>query len=193
MNIYGEDAKYIRNIIFTMSSMRSDDIRGMVINRTLYFIENWCILYEFELPEYFPIDLVCCFWKNESEPGSFIDDISIIDKYELYQDISSKLSILGYTMKQPIYVNDNCLDDNQFQELSKYRPDDGSMKYFIDSSLQHRSFTMLNKSFFKLNKSDKLSVNVYEADYNRLVFKYTLFKKKFGKNINIYTMSLDLQ
>lgn len=192
MNIYGENAEYLRNVIFTMASMSAEDLRGMVINRTLYFIVNWGILYEIELPESF-VDITCCFWRNNDDLGSFANDICIMDRFDLYNDITKKLDVLSYTLRDPIYINENCLEDAQFQELDKYRPNDGSMKYFIDSSLPNRSFTMINKSFFKLHKGDKLSVYVHDADYNRLLFNYKLYKKKFNKLINIYTLSLNLQ
>ena len=192
MNIHGDEAKYIQGVIFNFVSMSAEDLLGMVFNRTLYFLENWSILYEIELPEYFSPDLVCCFWRNVDNPGSFAYDNSIIDKPDLFPIMSAKLDILKYTSTNPIFVDDNCLDDPQFDALSKYRPSDGSMKYYIDSALSFRSFTMVNKSFFKLNKGDKLSLNVYQVDNNRILYKFILFKKKFNRNINIYTLTLGL-
>ena len=193
MNIVGDDANYLRSLIFNFASMSADDLMGMVFNRTLYFIENWCIMYEVELPEHYPVDLICCFWRNNENPGSFSIDNTIIDRPDLFSDMVEKIKIITYCAGQPVFVDEDCLDDKQFETLSKYRPTDGGMKYFVDSSLRHsRTFTTVDKSFFKLNKADRLSVHVYEADYNRLLYKYTLFKKKYNRNINIYTLTLNL-
>ncbi len=192
MNITGDDANYLRSIIFNFASTRSEDLTGMVFNRTLYFVVNWSVLYEFELPEYFSPDLLCCFWRSQEIPGSFAYDNNIIDRPELFDIIVDKLRVLNYTSNNIVYTDDNCLDDPQFDELAKYRPDDGCMKYYINSSLPHRSFATISKGFFKLNRADKLSVIVYDAGFNRLLYKFILFKKKFNKNINIYILTLDI-
>ena len=191
MNITGDNADYIKTVVFNFASMQSEDVMGMVFNRTLYFIENWCILYEMELPEYFSPDLLCCFWRSKEDPGSFACDNIIIDRPDLFGIISNKLRVLESKNNEVIYRDENCLDDVQFDTLSKYRPSDGSMKYKINSSLKHASFAMINKGFFKLNKADKLSVVVYTAGFNRLLFQFILFKKKYNRFINIYLLTLD--
>ena len=192
MNIIGQDADNIRNIIFNFASVNSDDLRGIVMNGTLYFIVNYGILYEVNVN----IDskIVCCFYLNFEDPGSFKQDNMIIDYPDLYISILTKLNVIRYSANQSIFDDDNCLDENngQFDTLAKYRANDGSMKYFIDSSYNYKSFVTISKSMFKLNRGDKLSLSVFDADFCRLLYKFTLYKKKYSTNINIYLLTLDL-
>ena len=193
MNIIGDDASYIRNIIFTFASVNTDDLRGIVLNGTLYVIVNRGILYEVYIPSIDPNN-TCCFFLNFENQGSFKEENMIIDYPELYGDILNKLSIIEYSARNPIFTDIDCLDESnkQFQSLSSYRANDGSMKYYIDSDLKHRSFVTISKSMFKLNKADKLSLNVFDADFCRLLYKFTLYKKKYGLNINIFLLTIDL-
>lgn len=192
MNIIGQDAINIRNIIFNFASVNSDDLRGIVLNGTLYFIVNHGILYEVNVP----IDptIVCCFFLNFENPGSFKEPDMIIDYPDLFVSILSKLKVIEYTARKAIFTDDNCLseENEQFTTLSNYRATDGSMKYFIDSDFKHKSFVTISKSMFKLNKADKLSLSVFDADFCRLLYKFTLYKKKYSSNINIYLLTLDL-
>ena len=192
MNIVGDDANRIRSIITNFASVNSDDLRGIVFNSTLYFLVNHGILYE--VPIQTDPTIVCCFFSNFEDRGSFRQDDMLLDYPDLYYSILDKLRIIGYSDRQSIFTDDNCLDENnsQFSTLSSFRANDGAMKYFIDSDYKHKSFVTISKSMFKLNKGDKLSLNVFDADFCRLLYKFTLYKKKYSTSINIYLLAIDL-
>ena len=191
MNITGEHSAYIRNIIFTFTSVNSDDIRGIVYDGTLYFLINFGILYRVELKG-FPREIICCFQRNTDNPNSFINEDMIIDNPTLFNNVFEKLHILNYTSRIPIYNNDDCTDDEQINSIQNLRAGDGSVKFFIDSALNHRSFVMMSKQMIKMNKGDKLSVKAYDADYSRILYNFTIFKKKFGLNVDLFLLTNDV-
>ena len=191
MNIVGEHSNYIRNLIFTFTSVNSDDIRGIVLDGTLYFIVNFGILYSIDLNG-FPKEITCCFQRSTDNPNSFKNEDMIIDDPLLFADICNKLQVISYSTRNPIYIDENCLDDSQIEDVQKLRSGDGSSKYYINSSLNHRSFVMISKQMIKMNKGDTLSVRAYDADNNRILYNFILYKKKFNLNINIFLLTCDL-
>lgn len=191
MNIVGEHSAYIRNIIFTFTSVNSDDIRGIVYDGTLYFIINFGILYKVELKG-FPTDITCCFQRNADNPNSFADENMIIDIPALFNDVFAKLYILTYTNGAPIYIDDDCTEDEQITSIMNLRAGDGSRKFYIDSCLNHRSFVMLSKQMIKMNKGDKISVKAYSIGNSKILYNFTIFKKKFGLNIDLFLLANDL-
>lgn len=191
MNITGEHSSYIRNIIFTFTSVNSDDIRGIVYDGTLYFLVNFGILYMVNING-FPKEITCCFQRNFENPNSFANEDMIIDIPQLFNDTFAKLQIITYTSKPPIYIDDNCLEDESINNIQNLRAGDGASKYYINSKLNHRSFVMMSKQMIKMNKGDKLSVKAYDAERNRILYNFELYKKKFNLNINIFLLTCDL-
>jgi hypothetical protein len=157
----------------------------------LYFIINFGILYKVDLKG-FPKEINCCFQRNADNPNSFADENMIIDIPGLFNDVFAKLHVLTYTMNQPIYIDDDCSDDEQITDIMNLRAGDGSRKFYINSCLNHRSFVMLSKQMIKMNKGDKISVKAYNADNFKILYNFTIFKKKFGLNIDLFLLANDL-
>lgn len=190
MNIVGEQAIYIKNIITTFTSINADDIRGIVYNGTLYFLVNFGLLYAVDIG--LPSDITCCFQRSKDNPNSFKDENAIIDIPSLFNEIYFKLNVITYTSRNPIYHDENCLDDECINNIQNLRPKDGAEKFYINSSLNHKSFVMMSKQMIKMNKGDQLSVKAYDADNNRILYNFILFKKKFNTNINIFLLTCNL-
>lgn len=193
MNIQGEYSDYLKTIINTFAPVSADDLRGIVYNGTLYFIVNYGLLYEVPLHN-IPSNITCTFFRMKDVPNSFNqgDDI-LIDYPEMFTDIANKILIINNTKySQPIYIDTDVKNSPEFELLDSMRTDDGAIKFNVITNLNHKSFVTLSKKMFKMNKADALSLSVFQVDYDKLLYRFEIFKKKFNLNINLYLLTLDL-
>ena len=105
------------------------------------------------------------------------------------EKVENNLLLINVSIKSH---KDDVYELNVPDNYSKLRAGDGSVKFFIDSSLNHRSFVMLSKQMIKMNKGDKLSVKAYDAGETRILYNFTIFKKKFGLNVDLFLLTNDL-
>ena len=191
MNIVGEYATYINSILSQFVPATSDELRGIINNGTLYFIVNFGLLYEIELPN-IPKEICCAFHRTTDEPDSFNEEGIIKDRPEYFANIVNSIMIINYSNNVPVYIEENVRLNEQYEELDAMKADDGCMKFNTYTDLSHRSFITISKKMFKMNKPDGLSLIVYPADNGRLLYKFKIFKKKFNLNINLYLLAIDV-
>lgn len=192
MNIVGEYANYINSILVQFAPANADDVRGIINNGTLYFLVNFGMLYEIDLPN-IPTDLCCAFYRTNEVPGSFAQEGVIKDMPEFFNDVANRIMVISYVYTSPmVYMDDDFTTDSQFDKVQNMRPSDGCIKVDIRTSLNYKSFVTISKKMFKLNKADTLSLQVFQVDPMRLLYKFKIYKKKFNLNINLYLLTIDL-
>jgi len=187
--ITGSENDFIRTAI-SVASKGSDVYEGILYNGTLYVIVNDGLVYEIDVKQYIDSRKCTSFTKEslkmnpDSIEGNLIHFKTVFDKcYNVTQ--------LPNTYPQ-VFFDHELRGKEEFESIVNAKSGDGSFRYYIDSSLDHRSFMIIQKSMFNLNKPDTISLKVYDIGANLLLSVFDIHKKKSKLNVKLYFIFMDL-
>lgn len=77
----------------------------------------------------------------------------------------------------PIYSCDGLEKDSDFKsKVAKMKVSDGLQKYILNGNYLQTSFNKVHS----INATDKVSLDIYDIDYESFIYRYTINKKKYN-------------
>lgn len=187
--LVGSMNNFLRSVI-SLASKGSDTFEGALINGILYIIVNNGLVYEIDVSSYIARDNTVSFTKDTLK--EFPDHIE--GNMTLFQTVLNRcynITLLDRTSKL-IYDDPNLRSHQEFEDIINAKTDEGSFRYYIDSSLDHRTFLIIQKNMFNLTKQDTISMKVYDLGANHLLANFEIYKKKLKLNIKLHFMFMDM-
>lgn len=77
----------------------------------------------------------------------------------------------------PVYSCDELEKDSDFKtKVAKMKVSDGLQKYILNGNYLQTSFNKVHS----INATDKVSLDIYDLDYESFMYRYTINKKKYN-------------
>ena len=187
-------AKKLINAIFGKSTMlKSMDVLITEDNTLVIIVFNTTI-YEVKMDNCIPMPAIAfkCSDVMELEgEDEGIDDIILKDKmkycYYYYKNIECKSPRVA---EQPILRN-----NEEFERCISVKAADGAQFFKVPGNNIGECFMVpIFAGFPSLNKTDNIGIYVYDLqdEYKHLLIHMNIFKKKIGKDINMYFRTINI-
>lgn len=187
--LYGSENDFLRSVI-SVASKGSDVFEGALCNGTLYIIVNNGLVYTINVSSYLSSYEAVSFTKDSLKQNNEYIDLN----ERLFKSIIDRcynITILDQT-SELIFDDPNLRLHQEFEDIINAKTTDGSFRYYIDSSLDHRTFVIIQKNMFNLTKQDSISLKVYNLGANILLANFEIYKKKLKLEMKLHFMFTDL-
>lgn len=176
MILINEANDYIRNIIKCVT--KSEFVKAAIVYSNLYLFTLNGIIYTVSLNNKIDNNIIMGFDSDTLKCEEYISNNEAI-----LLEVINKVKELSNKIPSAIYHNDNLRADIDFEQMINAKADEGSFRYNIITNHGYKTFIVLYRGIFNLNKDDSIGMDLYESDgANILIAHFFIHKKKINTN-----------